>query len=173
MTTIEIEIALMRFLNVRTNLIVPNVSWGIYEPRARGGILHECDLIVLSKANYATEIEIKISKSDIKADRKKHHAHIHPLIARLYFAVPEKLQETALEQIPERAGLYVITSKQYSDIGKVITSNCPKLIRQCKRNTNALQWSDQQRLKLAHLGCMRILNLKKKIAHKQIGLFER
>lgn len=63
MTTLEMEIALMRELNIRKNIIVPNVSFGMY---FKGyGALHECDLLCLSKSGYATEIEIKIIKSDL------------------------------------------------------------------------------------------------------------
>ena len=48
----------MNFFNYRANLIVPNISWGLG--------LHECDLLVLTSSGYATEIEIKVSKADLK-----------------------------------------------------------------------------------------------------------
>ncbi len=146
MNTLEIEIAMMRRLGVRQNLIVPNVSWGIAN-------LHECDLLVLSKQNYATEIEIKISRADLLADSKKRHGHYHNHIARLFFAVPESLGNIALQSIPDRAGLYVVKNKRV------------KLARQCRRNPQAVRWTDKERLKLAHLGTMRILGLKSKIAN--------
>ena len=66
-TTLEMEIALARFINPRVNLVVPNVSWGFFN--------HECDLISISKSGFATEYEIKVSKSDLKADKKKKHTH--------------------------------------------------------------------------------------------------
>jgi hypothetical protein len=139
------EIALMQFLNIRRNLIVPNVSWGVAN-------LHECDLLVLSKNNYATEIEIKISKSDLLADNKKRHKHRHNHIARFFFATPYFLKEVALKSIPSRAGLYIVHQNKYVE-----------LIRNCKRNPNAVKWSNAERLKLAHLGTMRILGLKQKL----------
>ena len=61
-TTLEMETLLMNHFNYLQNIIVPNVSNGIFHKEH--GWLHECDLLVLSKANYATEIEIKISKAD-------------------------------------------------------------------------------------------------------------
>jgi len=61
-TTPEMEIALVRFFNYRTNLIVPNVHWGMN--------MHECDLLMVSKAGYCTEIEIKVTRADIKRTRK-------------------------------------------------------------------------------------------------------
>ena len=159
-STIEMEIALMQFLNVRQNVIVPNVSWGMYLGKQQ---LHECDLLVLSKNNYATEIEIKITKADLIADRKKYHKHKHTHIARLYFAVPEHLEKFSLQNIPSEAGLYIVKKIDGLSLQDQFKVN---LIKQCKRNTCAIKWTDKQRLKLAHLGTMRILNLKKRIAIK-------
>lgn len=159
MKAIDIEIAMMEFLGIRQNLIVPNVSWGIVSS------LHECDLLSLSNSNYATEIEIKVSKSDLLKDKEKMHGHFHNHIARLYFAVPQKLEDLALFEIPERAGLYSV-SKDLNYQGRYKV----KLIRQCKRNTNAVQWSDDDRVRLARLGALRILGMKKKIAKLQTEL---
>jgi hypothetical protein len=146
MRTLEMEIALMQFFNVRQNLIVPNVSWGIAN-------LHECDILVLTDSNYAAEIEIKISKADLLNDKNKKHGHYHNHIARLFFAVPEELKDIALEVIPDRAGLYTIKHSKAK----------PKLVKKCVRNKNAIRWTNKERLKLAHLGTMRILNLKRKL----------
>jgi len=63
MTSKEIEILVADYFNYRANLIVPNVSWGL-------GV-HECDILVLTKAGYAWEVEIKTSVADVKADLKK------------------------------------------------------------------------------------------------------
>lgn len=151
LTALDIEIELMIMFKPRVNIIVPNISWGIAG-------LHECDLLILSGGNYATEIEIKTSKSDILADNKKRHGHYHNHIARLYFAVPVGLVDIALQEIPERAGLYSV------ERGKT-----PELVRQCKRNKHCVRWSYEERFKLAHLGCMRILGLKKKVASNQMS----
>jgi hypothetical protein len=148
MKTLDLEIAVMEFFGVRRNVVVPNVSWGIAN-------LHECDVLVLSTSNYATEIEIKVSRADLLKDKKKEHGHYHNHIARFYYAVPEKLQDLALEVIPKRAGLLICT--KYRN-GLTI-----KKIKECKRNTRAHRWSDRERYKLAHLGTMRILGLKKKL----------
>lgn len=145
MRALDIEIALMQKLNVRKNIIVPNVSWGIAG-------LHECDLLILSQHNYASEIEIKCSKSDLLKDKLKSHGHYHQHIARFFFAVPSFLEKTALQNIPNRAGLYIIDN-----------NDIVKLVKQCRRNNKAVQWSAKERIKLAHLGTMRILGLKRKI----------
>jgi len=146
--TIEMEIALMRHLNIRQNLIVPNVYWGI------NGLNYECDLVKLTQNNYATEIEIKVSKNDLLKDKEKFHGHVSNLFKYLYFAVPLKLKDIALKVIPGRAGLFVIkkTDKRF------VIDEVKKPIM----NKNSIQWN-KERYKLAELGAMRILKLKEKI----------
>ena len=153
MTTLDMEIAVMKHFGIVQSLIVPNVSWGISG-------LHECDILSLSKAGYATEIEIKISKADLRADKKKSHGHRHGHIARLYFAVPSFLKQIALEEIPERAGLLVaVMDKQTSENIIRLQEEKP-----CKRNSGAHQWTDLERSKLGRLGAIRILGLKEIIS---------
>jgi len=146
MKTIDVEIALMDYYKVNKKLIVPNVSWGM------GIGLHECDLLILTPTGYATEIEIKVSKGDLLKDKFKPHAHKHNHIKSFYFCVPEKLKEIALNDIPSRAGLLVISDKMK------ITE-----IRKPTHNTTAIKWDEHLMFKLAKLGTMRILTLKKNI----------
>ena len=68
MTAKEMELHISRYFDLRQNIIVPNISWGMG--------LHECDLLILSRAGYATEIEIKISAADLRKDSKKKHEHL-------------------------------------------------------------------------------------------------
>lgn len=150
MNTLEIEIALMEYFGVRQNLIVPNVYYGI-------GLKYECDLIKLTPSNYATEIEIKTSKSDMLKDKLKNHNHDSNLFKYLYFAVPENLKEIALKEIPYRSGIFVVR--------KSIRNGCIETdvekVRTAERNTRAIKWSVEKRYKLAELGAMRILDFKK------------
>ena len=150
MKTLEMEIALMRKLGIRINLIIPNVSWGMHG-------MHECDLLCLSKSGYATEVEIKVSKADLLKDVEKPHKHEHRLITYLYFAVPEKLKLIALEVIPKHAGLYVVT--EYRSGGIYVSQ-----VKEAQRKKGAVKWSTEDKYKLARLGAMRILGLKSKIA---------
>jgi hypothetical protein len=169
MTTLDIEIAVIKGFKPRQNLIVPNVSWGIWDKYY--GALHECDVLILSKSGYATEVEIKANKSDLVKDSEKHHNHIHGLIRRFYFAVPEKLKDFALANIPERAGLYVlkvVERTRYNwDTGgcaeETYSTNILECVKECKINTKAVKWSNEDKYKLARLGAMRILGLKQKI----------
>jgi len=157
MKTIDIEIAVMKYLNIRQNLVVPNVSWGMN--------LHECDILSLSKSGYTTEVEIKVSKQDLMKDKKKWHGHENKNIAYFFFAVPEKLKEIALEEIPERAGLLV--AKKYRPESFKGGGIHIELIRHCLRNKNFVKWNEKDRCNLARLGTMRILGLKQKIRKLQ------
>lgn len=144
-TTIEIECAVANFFGIRRNLIVPNTSWGMN--------IHECDLLILSNSGYATEVEIKISKSDLKKDKEKSHGHQSDLIKRFYFAVPEKISlEFIYEHIPERAGVIHVSQR-----GRCI------IRKQCRYNNKAKKFNTEGRLAMARLGTMRIWSLKNKI----------
>jgi hypothetical protein len=166
MNTLDIEVAIIENFNPRQNLIVPNVSWGIHNKEYRA--LHECDMLILSGDNYATEVEIKISKPDLLKDGDKKHGHYHNLIRRLYFAVPTKLKEIALVSIPDHAGLLVVSNEikiRYDWEGGSHETPYVKVteVKPCKVNAIAVKWTDAQRLQLARLGTMRILGLKRKI----------
>jgi len=153
MKTLDVELAMMVHMGFRKNLIVPNVSWGM---NLGGRVLHECDLLVLSKAGYATEVEIKVSKSDLIKDKDKLHNHEHPYIKNLYFAVPERLKDVALDHIPERAGLYVVYKNKW---GSVYVG----MEKKARSRANAVKWSFEDRYNLARLGAIRIFGLKDKI----------
>ena len=69
----QVELGLAKYFDLRKNIIVTNVSWGM--------LLHEADLLILSKSGYLTEVEIKRSWSDFLADFKKTHTHDDPKIS--------------------------------------------------------------------------------------------
>lgn len=143
--TLEIEITLASWFGYRQNLIVPNVSWGLN--------IHECDLFIVSQAGYATEVEIKISKADLKKDADKPHKHQSDLIKNLYFAIPEKL-EGCVEYIPERAGIIIVYRLKHHD-----DLFC-KVLRKPKPNKTARKLTDEERYIVARLGALRIWGLK-------------
>lgn len=70
---------------IRKNIVVPNVDWGFLN--------HEADLLVLSKAGYLTEVEIKRTWSDFMADFKKSHTHYDKKLSHFYYAVPYSIAE--------------------------------------------------------------------------------
>ena len=179
LTTLAMEVRMMTSINPRQNLTVLNPSWGMSFriPGSGWKQLHECDIIYITKSNHATEIEIKISKSDLVKDKFKPHKHDHPKIARLYFAVPENLEEIAIKEIPEHAGLYVVRQvKTYysrygygenNQDGEFYYRDVVDLVRKAKRRPNAMKWTDKEMMELARLGTLRILPLKRKILELQ------
>ncbi len=151
-TTPEMEVALACWLDYRQNLIVPNVFWAMN--------FHECDLLVVSKAGYLTEIEIKITRADLRADAKKWHGHNSNRIKRLFFALPDYL-EHCVHMVPERAGI-IFVRPNAADVDPIWTPRCRE-IRPAQRNKVAHKISDTERYKIARLGALRIWNLKRKL----------
>ena len=155
MKTLEIEIAIMREFDIRRNLIVPNIT------TMSGLVPFEVDMLVLSKRGYATGVEIKVSRGDLKADLKKRQwarldfpkmkDHYFGRFKYFNYAVPAKLKEAALEQIPEWCGLYVADT--------VYERTRLHLVRQPERLYNK-KWSDLEMYEVARLGAMRIYGLK-------------
>lgn len=167
-TTLDMEIALMNYFGVMRNVIVPTIT------NLSGLTDFEIDLLVLNNNSFATAVEIKISKSDLKADKKK--AHIKAFdsddykfyfrnFKHFYYAVPYFLKDVALEQIPKEAGLLLVRRFPNEDRLYVYVKRKPKLL-------NNVKWSDESRYKLARLGAIRILKLKRKlnIQYKLKGL---
>lgn len=89
----QIQLALRNssLFDRRNDIIVPNVSWGL--------LPYEADLLAISKAGQVTEVEIKRSMADLRADFKKGHLHDSEDITYFYYCVPESLVEKAKETI--------------------------------------------------------------------------
>jgi len=136
----DVEVAVARYLGARVNIIVPNVFWGL-------GLNYECDLFSVSPSGYATEVEIKVSRSDIKADLKKWQAHRSKLIRRFFFAVPEYLSDD--DNIPKDCGLISVDKNL----------QC-KALRPPRVNKESRRLRDGEIHHLLHMGCMRIWGLK-------------
>lgn len=145
----NIELAVANLLNYRVQTIVPNVSWGL-------GLRHECDMLVLDKQGRFTEVEIKISISDLKADFKKKHGHQSKFISRLVYAIPYELLEKSLELIPKHCGIIIVRTRNTSRGTKYFA----EWYRQCRHDKNKVKPSTETIQKFFHLGCMRIWSLK-------------
>lgn len=147
MTARDIELAVALHFGVRQNIIVPNVSWGMFRD-------HEADMIVLRSSGWADEIEIKVTAADIRADLKKNRGrgHARPSTVRcLWFAVPEHLSRHS--DIPAVVGILSV-----SDDRKV------SLVRPPFVNPAARKLTDKETRQLMRLGCMRIWALKKHLS---------
>jgi hypothetical protein len=151
----DMEVALARFFNYRVYTIVPNVSYGF-------GLNHECDLLLLDKKLRLTEVEIKISRSDLRADFKKTHGHRSRYISRLIYAVTEDILDTALEIVPKENGIVVVKQRQIGnpETGHVV--NRCEWVRQCQHDKTKQPITESRALELTRLGCMRIWSLKEK-----------
>jgi hypothetical protein len=143
-TTPEIEIAVANYFAPLQHVVVPNVSWGMFA--------YELDLIVLNdRSKYVTEVEIKVSRGDLKRDELKKHLHDSRMIRWLYFAMPQKLAGS-IDLVPERAGILLVSPE-----GRV------KVLRRPQQNKEAPRWNDADSFKLARLGCIRIWGLKRRL----------
>lgn len=93
----KIELAIMNssLFNFRQNLMVFRVS------DFSQIINHECDCLIMSKAGYLTEIEIKRSYADFLADFKKNHEHQDPHIKEFFFLVHESFAEKVCAKLLE------------------------------------------------------------------------
>ena len=156
-TTAEMEVALQQYFDVtshRSCSTVPNISWGLG--------LHECDLLIMSKSGYLTEVEIKVSISDLKKDLEKGHKHESNKIKFLFFAIPCDLdREECLKYIPERAGVLIVGHKWH-----VVLERPPK------PNKESRKLSDKEQLQFYRLGSMRIWTLKRNIINLRRNLKE-
>ena len=85
----QIQLALRNsdLFDRRKCLIVPNVSWGM--------LPYEADLLAITPSGKVTEIEIKRSLSDLKADFRKEHRHDAGCVSRFFYCVPECLADQA------------------------------------------------------------------------------
>lgn len=82
----QIQFALHGFTplwNKRLDLMATNISWGL--------LSHEADFIIMNRSGYLTEVEIKRSWEDFKADFKKKHTHDDERIRYFYYCVPESI----------------------------------------------------------------------------------
>ncbi|QMU29080.1 MmcB family DNA repair protein [Adhaeribacter radiodurans] len=154
-TLCEMETAVAKLWDVRRHVIVPNISWGMK--------LHECDLLILTKANYAIEVEIKRSKADLKKDVEKAHAHQSKRIKELWFAIPEQLKN-CLDLIPEHAGIIIVKKRKLKSLKveyRAVRKRLPVT------NKEAIKLTEAEVSNLKRLGCMRIWSLKATILNLQ------
>jgi hypothetical protein len=149
LTTKEIEYSIAKLFSINRNIIVPNISWGAH--------VHECDMFILNKSGYVTEVEIKISLADLKKDSQKKHHHESNKIERLFFAIPAWMEQYK-EFIPPQAGIILIY-----DIYQSKKQGNYRYLKSPKVNPNAHKFTLEEQLNIARLGCLRIWNYKKKI----------
>ena len=157
MTTKEMEHALFQHFLGRMDLITTNIT-GSYDL-----VEHECDILMVNKNRFLTEIEIKISKSDLKADFKKKHSHDSNKIKYVYFAIPKHMED-CIDLIPKRFGVIVVRKSDWLDsfMKKVPirkTRYPVTVVRRPKKNCD-YKICDNDLIKLYRLASMRYWKCK-------------
>lgn len=151
LTINEIELAIVNsgIFNKRGDIFVPNVSWGLLN--------HEADMVVMTKSGYLTEIEIKRSWEDFKADFKKGHGHDDVRIYKLYYCVPVSIRDKVINHLKEIYNDMIPGIMTYDDDRNVrVENNSYPYI-------GGRKLFIEEQLTIARLGCMRVWNLKQKL----------
>lgn len=164
MNTPEMEKLIYWYFKENSLIIVPKVSgnnWWLdteANPMIWKNIVnHECDMLIVSKNCYLTEVEIKISLSDLKADFKKKHQHKDENIKNFYYAFPEEMKEKAIELIPEEAGILIAIKKHLNSGYEYRDIEC---YRKPKINKEAKPINDIVLSKIYRLGYLRYWNYR-------------
>lgn len=162
----EIEVALSKCdkFNYVRNIVAFNV-------KGQGmalNIQHECDMLVLSKSGYLTEIEIKRSWPDFVADFKKQHKHDgRGLIKYFYYCVPECLLEKTYNKLEELNINYtgIVTFDENLDIkhhgARIRNRDGDYSYHFIEQHPNRKLFLEEQ-LQVARFGAMRAVYLKEK-----------
>jgi hypothetical protein len=155
----QVELAVAEHFRWRQNLVVPNVSWGL------PGLHYEADLVVVYPSRWAIEVEVKVTRADIKADRNKrkwdsqHFECIsRNLFKEFWIAVPLGLE--TCDAIPDFAG--VLTVDPRPDMMR-----WARLVRRPQRNKAARPLTPQQYQALQRLAYFRVWTMKQ---HLETGL---
>lgn len=154
----EIVFQVASMFGWRKFTVVPNV-------RELFGHRAEVDLVVLdNKTRYAREVEIKISRADFLADKKKDYKHDSPLFKYFYFALPKELYPEVVDLIPEEAG--VILVREIVDYDGT-TWRVAEVKVEPKAKAVFRQWDDSEALRLAQLGTLRFWYREQKERQKE------
>lgn len=176
-TLYEIEVALSKTdtFNFVRNIIAFNVN-GLGESL---NIQHECDMLVLSKSGYLTEIEIKRSWEDFLADFKKRHNHDgRGLVKFFYYCVPEIIYDKVLNYICDNeikcSGII-----SYDEFLKIKINGCryrsafphdnKEYYTVTGLNMGGRKLFLEEQLQVARFGAMRAIKLKEKFINSHLA----
>lgn len=169
----EIEVALSKSdaFNFVRNIIAFNVN-GM---SGSLNIFHECDMLVLSKSGYLTEIEIKRSWSDFLADFKKEHSHESMgIIKYFYYCIPEGLLDKVYDKLEDMKVDYtgLIT---YSEDLTIRFHGCRRVDSDGRHFycfTEQYPYRKlflEEQLQVARFGAMRAIKLKEKFINSHLA----
>lgn len=155
---IQLAIRNSPWCDLRSDIIVPNVSWGL--------LPYEADLIQVKKSNLVVEYEIKRSFEDFKKDFTKYHTHDAQLIAYFYYVIPEKLIEKvrtflinhfgssenspAVLYYDENSGIHTMMDENHKEFGNPKRKNYVKITESEKATLGRLvsirYWNSQNEI---------------------------
>lgn len=188
----NIELSLMsdsRISNFRQELVVFRVT------DITGIVNHECDCLIMSKAGYLREYEIKRSFQDFVNDFKKNNIHDDDRIGEFFYVVHESFSRKVIDFLVDKrkipTGIWI-----YGDDGKIIDFKDKSVIENaiCKEENKSLSsFVDfpesyyfvhpfnkgcrklfiEEKLKLARLGAMRYKNMTEKLIRLKEELKEK
>ena len=144
------------YWNPRSDLMVPNVSWGL--------LPYEADFIIMTPNGYLTEIEIKRSFEDFKADFKKNHEHNDERIYHFYYCVPVSIKDKVIEFLNETYKYSGERSKPalltYNELGSITKERYG--YSTARRNPKVRKLFLEEQLKLAKLAAFRYWSTEEK-----------
>ena len=130
----------------KSNICIPNVLMFT----ANG--FYEADLIMISKADYVTEVEIKTTILDFQADFKKKQFHNSPEVRRFYYAFPERMYKTYEQEIYPMLnelgiGIITVVLSKNGPVPRIVLE--PSVIRSNQKLT------PKRKYELMKIGCMK------------------
>lgn len=94
----------------------------------------KADLVFVSKAMYATEVEIKVSLADWNVDQKKPHWKMdRKYISRFFYAIPETLENKIPDWIPDWVGIIVVFDRGLTKWNTLPEYDGIRVVREAKR----------------------------------------
>lgn len=134
--------------NKRSDIMIPNLSWGL--------LPYEADFVVVSKSGYLTEVEIKRSWEDFKADFKKKHNHDAEQVYYFYYCVPVSIVAKVKEFLIEK---YEAESQPWK---------CPAVLWYNENGGVSVAVDDNQRC----FGCCYASSISPNVNHRKLFLEE-
>lgn len=161
---LDIEIGLANKFEWKRNVVTFNIcGWSGTLP-----IFHECDVLVMSKSGYLTEVEIKRSFVDFKNDFKKHRTpNSYNLIKNFWYCVPEGIHEKCFQYWKQNPlsfrinGFITYNEYQFDEWGPVFREHIvenPETLPVRK----PVKLSIEQQFEVARLASMRVIGMKEK-----------
>ena len=176
LTVAQIQLALhdSGLWNKRSDIMVPNLSWGL--------LPYEADFVVLSKSGFLTEVEIKRSWADFKRDFGKAHHHDDERIYHFYYCVPASIISKVKDFLKDRVrGELVSQYGNDMEVDSILHDRHPRLPAILTFNesgkvesagfgysgayrSNCRKLFIEEQLQVARLGCLRYWNQQQQFA---------